>query len=291
MKITNKNNLPEPMLNFVQQDGYKSTMDTIRVTELLKGVREVWLTKRHYDELEQDVSEMIWMMFGTALHSILEASEEEGHQIKEARLSEKIGDLTLSGGFDLYDGKKKKVIDYKTCSVWKVIYGDLDDWKKQTAIYSWLLTKAGFEVTGTQIVALMKDHSIGKARWDAAYPSHPVQVFEFPYTDREAAEIETFIMAKMQEFAETKDLPDDELPVCSDDERWYSGDKYAVMKGKNKRALRVLDTEKEAEQWMESNEDKGGTHIEHRKGENRKCLDYCGVADFCSFYHKEVKNG
>lgn len=291
MKITNKNNLPEPMLNFVQQDGYKPSMDTIRVTELLKGVREVWLTKRHYDELEQDVSDMIWMMFGTALHSILEASEEEGHQIKEARLSEKIGDLTLSGGFDLYDGKKKKVIDYKTCSVWKVIYGDLDDWRKQSAIYSWLLTKAGFEVIGTQIVALMKDHSVGKARWDASYPPHPVQVFEFPYTYKEAGDIEAFIISKMQEFADTKDLSENELPVCSDEERWYSGDKYAVMKGKNKRALRVLDTEKEAEQWMESNEDKGGTHIEHRKGENRKCLDYCGVADFCSFYHKEVKNG
>lgn len=278
------------MLNFVQQDGYKPDMDTIRVTELLKGVREVWLTKRHNDELEQDVSDMIWMMFGTALHSILEASEEEGHQIKEARLSEKIGDLTLSGGFDLYDGKKKKVIDYKTCSVWKVIYGDLDDWRKQSAIYSWLLTKAGFEVTGTQIVALMKDHSIGKARREASYPPLPVQTFEFPYTSKEAEEIDAFIKNKMSEIADYKDTPDDELPICSDEERWYSGTKYAVKKGKNKTALRVLDSMEEAEQWMQDNEHRGGTDVEVRLGENRKCLDYCSAREFCNYYHEVVKN-
>lgn len=290
MKITNKNKLPEPMFQFVLNSSKKPSMDVIRATELLKGVREIWLTKRHYDDIEVDVSEMVWAMFGTALHKILEESEEKSYQIKEARLSEKVGDLTLSGGFDLYDGKRKIVKDYKTCSVWKILYDDMKDWKKQTAIYSWLLTKAGFDVVGAEIIALMKDHSIGKARREASYPPLPVQTFEFPYTNKEAEEIDAFIKNKMSEIADYKDTPDDELPICSDEERWYSGTKYAVKKGKNKTALRVLDSMEEAEQWMQDNEHRGGTDVEVRLGENRKCLDYCSAREFCNYYHEVVKN-
>lgn len=289
MKITNKNNLPEPMVNFITQRGFEPKENTIRVTHLLQGIREVWLSRRHYDEIVVDVSDMIWAMFGTALHKILEESEEKSYQIKEARLSEKVGGLTLSGAFDLYDGKTKQVVDYKTCSVWKVIFGDIENWKQQIYVYSWLLIKAGFEVKGGKVIALMKDHSIGKARREASYPPHPVQVFSFAYTEKEHTETEKFIREKMLEFERYKETPDDELPVCTEEERWYSGTKYAVKKGKNKTALRVLDSMEEAEQWMQDNEQRGGTHVEVRIGENRKCLDYCSAREFCSFYKSLVE--
>lgn len=83
------------------------------MTDLNKGIREIWLYKRHYNELEQDVSEMIWLMFGTAFHDVVDQAEEKDHQIKETRLEERIGNLILSGKFDLYDAKRKIVTDYK----------------------------------------------------------------------------------------------------------------------------------------------------------------------------------
>lgn len=289
MKITNKKNLPAPMLNFIKNDLQEPSDNVVRVTDLNKGIREHWLYKRHWHELEQDVSDMVWLMFGTAVHSVVDQAEERSHQIKETRLEERIGDLILSGQFDLYDAKRKIVTDYKTCSVWKFMFDDFSDWERQTSVYCWLLRKAGFEVEGAEIVALMKDHSKSKARTERDYPDLPVQTVKFPYTDQIHEETEEFIFARMKAIQTARDLADDELPLCTEDERWYSGDKYAVMKNKNVRALRVLDSEEEAEKWMEENSHKGGTHIEHRKGVSRKCQDYCSVCEFCDYYKNEVE--
>ena len=99
MKITNKKNLPEPMLNYVKSDLQEPRDNVVRVTDLNKGVREILLNKRHYSDIEQDVSDMIWLFFGTALHSVVDAAEEQSHQIKETRLEEQIGNLILSGKF------------------------------------------------------------------------------------------------------------------------------------------------------------------------------------------------
>jgi len=289
MKITNKKNLPEPMLNYVKSDLQEPRDNVVRVTDLNKGVREILLNKRHYSDIEQDVSDMIWLFFGTALHSVVDAAEEQSHQIKETRLEEQIGNLILSGKFDLYDAKRKLVIDYKTCSVWKFMFNDFSDWERQTSLYCWLLRKAGFEVEGAEIIALMKDHSKSKARNEAQYPDLPVQTIHFDYDDQKHQETEEYILTRMAEIEAAIDLPDEDLPLCTVDERWYSGDQYAVMKGTNKRALRVLDTEEEAEQWMQENEGRGGTHIEYRPGVSRKCLDYCQVCEFCDYYLENVK--
>ena len=38
--------------------------------------------------------------------------------------------------------------------------------------------------------------------------------------------------------------PDDELPICTPEERFNNGDKFAVMAKGHKRALRVLDNQR-----------------------------------------------
>lgn len=289
MIITNEKHLPEPMFNFVKNDMQAPKADVIRVTDLNKGIREIVLHKRHYKELKQDVADMIWLLFGTAFHSVVDNAEEKSYQIKETRLEEKIGNLILSGKFDLYDAKRKLVIDYKTCSVWKFMFKDFSDWERQTSIYCWLLRKAGFEVEGAEIIALMKDHSKSKARNESGYPNLPTETIHFDYDDQKHKETEAFIYLKMTEIESALQLPDNELPLCTKEERWHSGDQYAVMKGKNKRALRVLNSQEEAEQWMIDNESKGGTSIEFRKGLSRKCIDYCPVCEFCEYYKNEVE--
>ena len=285
MIITNKLGLPQSFVEMAKSD-FTAEPKTYRVTSLLKGIRETILEKRHFNEIEQDVSDMIWLLFGTAVHGILEKQQEQGHEIKESRVSINFGEYTLSGQFDLYNAKEKKITDYKTCSVWKVMYGDYSDWRRQLLIYAYMMRQIGFEVNSGEIVAIMKDHSKRDAKYKADYPKLPVQVIKFEFTLEDFAEIESWLIDKFDEIRRCEQLPDDELPLCTPEERYNSGDKYAVMKKGRKTALRVLDSMEEAEKWMEDN---GGDEIEVRPGEDKKCIDYCSVCEFCNYYKEKVK--
>lgn len=287
MIITNKYNLPEPFINAISKDEQPPRPGIVRVTSLLKGVREVILEQRHWDEVERDASDMAWLLFGRAVHSIIEQEEEEAHQLKETRLTEQVGGLALSGQFDLYDAKRKMIIDYKTCSVWKFAFGDFEDWRKQTLTYAWLLRKAGFPVVGAQIVAFIKDHSKSKAQFDAQYPQAPVQTVTFAFSDTDFKQIEEFIVERMAEIEASLELPDADLPLCTPEERWNSGDKFAVMKGTNKRASRVYDTQEEAEEHVER---EGKPYwVEARPGTDKKCAEYCSVNAFCPYWQEKQK--
>ena len=175
--------------------------------------------------------------------------------------------------------------DYKTASVWKIIFRNYDDWRRQLLIYAYMMRSIGFDVRNGEIVALLKDHSKRDAKVKPDYPQLPVKRIVFSFNEKDFAEIEAWLISRFAEIAEAEKLPDDELPLCTPEERFNSGDKYAVMKGKNKRALRVLDSMEEAETWMEAN---GGTHIDIRPGEDKKCIDYCSVCEFCSHYRENV---
>ena len=83
-----------------------------------------------------------------------------------------------------------------------------------------------------------------------------------------------------------ENIPDDDLPMCSEEDRWYTGDKFAVMKNGRKTALRVFDNEEEANTYMAEN---GGDYIEQRKGEDRKCKDYCLCCHFCKYWNEHYR--
>ncbi len=287
MIITNKLGLPQPLVDMAQSD-YKYAPNEYRVTSLLKGIRETILERRHHSEIEQDVSDMIWLLFGTAVHNVLENHQEGDQEIKEARLKIPIGGYILSGQFDLYNAETKTITDYKTCSIWKVIYGEYEDWRRQLLIYSYMLQSIGFPVEKAEIIALMKDHSKSQAKIKADYPKQPVRKITFRFSDDDFTEIENWLYAKFEEIAKAEKLPDDELPLCTPEERFNSGDKYAVMKKGRKTALRVLDSREDAENWMATN---GGDYIETRRGEDKKCQDYCSACEFCNYYKEVVANG
>lgn len=287
MKITNNLKLPQPFVDAVDKD-YQYKDKRYSVTTLLKPVREIMLLRRHNDEIECDVSDMIWAIFGTAVHSVLENSTEGKHLLKEKSLEVKIGDYTLSGRSDLYNVHSFTVIDYKVTSVWKYILKEFDDYKKQGAMYVYMLQKLGYKAKKAEFILVLKDWQKSKAKFDKNYPQLPVQKVQFTFTDKDMEEIEKFIFDKFEQIKETEQLEDAKLPLCSAEDRWNSGDKFAVMKNGRKTALRVLDSKKEAEQYKSNN---GGDYIETRKGEDRKCQDYCQCCEFCEHYKKCVKDG
>mgnify|MGYP003298270898 CR=1 FL=1 len=62
-------------------------------------------------------------------------------------------------------------------------------------------------------------------------------------------------------------------------------DKYAVMKNGRKTAIRVFDSEAEANEKLSELK---GDFVEHRPAISRKCSDYCSCCEFCNFYKNNV---
>lgn len=281
MKINNKLNLPRPFVSAVTKE-YEYKDKQYSVTTILKDVREILLTRRHNNEIEQDVADMIWLIFGTAVHKVLEDSKEADTEFKEEHFVEEVQNgYKLSGQADLYNVETKTVTDYKTCSVWKVIHDDWDDYKKQLLMYAWAFKKMGFEVDKGQIVAVIKDYSKTKAKVDNNYPQFPVYKKIFNFAKQDFEEIETYIKEKFTEIAKYENVPDEKLPICSEEARWNNGDKYAVKKKGNKRALRVYDTLEEAEAHLKQDD---SLELEIRKGEDKKCMEYCSCYQFCKYW-------
>ena len=190
----------------------------------------------------------------------------------------------MSFGLGWFDEKRKNetVYDWKTASTWKVQFNDFSDWDKQGLIYAWLMKQNGLKVKEIKFVALLKDHSKSKARKDFEYPQKPVVVHTVKVTEEALKEIEAFINLKVRQFEVAETLVDEKLTPCTKEERWATDDKWAIMKAGRKTALKVCESEEQAKELMGS---LGGTSIEYRKGESKKCEDYCNCKAFCPFYN------
>ena len=286
MKLTNEMGLPQPFVDAATSD-HEYTPKRYSVTAVLKGTREVILQRRHDGEIEQDVSDLVWAIFGSAVHGILEKSQETESQLKENWLSVDMGDgYELSGIFDLYDDSTGTVTDYKTATAWKVVFGEFDDWKRQTLCYVWMLRQIGFYAKRGENVAMLKDHSKTKAKADHTYPQHPVYCIGWDFSESEIAECGEWLRGRFEEIKLAESMPDEELPMCSEEERWHKADKWAVMNEGRKSAVKLYDSEEEANERAESEGEK--FYVEHRPGDDPKCRDYCAACEFCSHYRELV---
>lgn len=153
--------------------------------------------------------------------------------------------------------------------------------------HAWLVEKVkGKKVIGVQICALIRDWSRREASVKADYPQAPIQVLELPLWPLEKTE--AYIKERIEAHRMSKVQADwgDELPPCSDDDRWVRETKFAVKREGRKTAIRVFDTEQEAKDLAEK--EKG--YVEVRKGEAIRCTgNFCGVAQWCSQYQQSLK--
>ena len=292
MKITNNLNLPNQLVELVNSD-YKPTPKQYSCTTILKPTRQIILERRYTDEIEQDVSDMCWMIFGIAVHSVIENSKELDGQFKEEKLKVDLGkywnDLEgyyLSGRSDMIDLIEKKITDWKTCSAWKIIFKDFEDWRKEMLIYAWAVKDMGFDIDKSEAIAFIKDHNKTKSKIDSNYPKLPIWVEKFKFTEKEFENIKGFIYNKFIELKNNENVVDDKLPLCTDEERWKEKTKYAVKKIKNKTATKLHENYEEAKKHLDNLEKDfpGIYEIEVREGQDKKCLEYCSCCKFCSYW-------
>lgn len=295
MKITNKLNLPD-MLQRAAEKEYTYRDKRYSITSLLDPDRVLMLKRRHNDEIEQDVSECIWMLWGSVVHYALETGIEcrEGEYVEEHLEYTFPSGYTLSG---IIDHVEDYIDDYKTTSVWTVIYGSNNEhWKKQLQMGAYLHYKEhGKWINKGRIIAILKDFNKRDSLTKDNYPKLPVQVINFDLGTPE--EVEEWIVKRFKRIEYLEKLSDLDLPLCSMEERFNTGDKYAVKKKVWKKAFRVFDSLDEARELLIELEQKypGEYEIEERIGEDKKCKDYCSCCQFCPYYlehydleHKEI---
>ena len=284
MKITNCYNLPEAIVQAIKHNWYSGHKEHrfASVTELLKPTKQFILNERHYKEIVQDASDMIWMLLGSAIHKVLEAAEVD-NSISEERLSLTVEDAVITGGFDLY--KDGIVTDFKFTGVWNYTCDSRkEEWEKQLNLYAYLLRQHGFEVKALQIVAIFRDWQKSKSISSPAYPQQ-VETISLKLWDDEA--VLNFLRERISELRSFDELTDDMIPECSPSERWQANDQYAVYKTGANRALRLFDSREEAEAFRDGHKEADQLHIVVRSETPKRCQDYCTVHQFCHFFQQQ----
>lgn len=285
MTTTNKAGLPQAFVNFVSNVRHNRA-GTLSATTLLKGDKEIVLYDRHFDELTQDAADMVWATFGTAFHVVMERQDDEA--FKEEAFEIDVEGWKVTGRVDRYDMEHEILEDWKTASVWKVIYGDFADWKAQGLTYAWLMKQHGLEVKRCRFIACLKDHSKTEAKRKPDYPQQPVYIYQFDVTEADLEATEARIRAKIKSVTEAYKLGDDDIEPCTAEERWETATKHAVMKEGRKTAVKLCETRDEADGFINA-QNTAGLYVQERKGESKKCADYCPCSEFCNFYKEHVK--
>jgi hypothetical protein len=288
MKLTNKYNIPQTFMNVLDRPTYSKGKAHLSVTQLLNSPKIVALTKKFEDEIEQDASDMVWSIFGSAVHNILEHGKDENH-IVEQRIHKNYEGWDISGAIDLqivnYEGIDVK--DYKTTSAWAVMNEKID-WEVQLNIYAGLVEDVKqIPVTSVGIVAIIRDWNRRESTTREGYPEAPIK--ELPIRLWSKEERDQFIANRIAlhsacEFAiET----DGDLPDCTPEEMWEKPTVWAVRKTGNKRAHSLYETEELATQALKDLGDK--YEMEVRKGERTRCTNFCPVNTWCTQYKTYVE--
>ena len=284
MIITNKHNVPETLMTLATRDYYSKGASQYSVTELMSPPRIRRLREKYDEKVTQDVSDMLWQLLGSALHVVMERGITDGY-IMEERLFITVDDVTISGQIDLQKETPEgfEIIDYKFTSAWAVMQ-DKVEWEQQLNVYKWLVESTTHrKVSKLQICALVRDFSRHEKK--EGYPSAPVHMVDIPIWDHEKAT--TYIMERLSLHREAKVNADwgEELPLCSDEERWQRETVFAVKREGRKTAIKLFKSIEEANEL--AIKEKG--YVETRKGEAIRCTsNFCGVAQWCDQYQREL---
>lgn len=270
MKITNRTNLPEAIVNAVENDGYSRGDADISVTSLIGPPRKTALEEQYWDQIEEDASNRIWSLMGQSIHTILERANRKG--IAERRLSITVEGWKVSGGMDLYM-EEGVLVDYKVTSAWSVKGGVKDEWEKQLNVYAEILRENSERVSGLKIVAILRDWSKLEASRDPEYPQS--QVVSFPIEMWDPARAKAYVRERVILHKQARLS----LPLCTPEERWQKPSVWALMKQGQKKAVKLYDNESDARSHASTS---AALYVQHRPGEDVRCRFYCSAFNFCT---------
>lgn len=292
MIFTNKHNLPKPLaqaiVNLSRPRQYQSHV--ISVTELI-GPPLIRQMRNHYnDVVEQDVSKLIYSVLGTAVHSVIHQNDsfynDDKPEYHECQMSLEMFGWKITGQCDFLS--QVELLDFKVTSIFAFLLGAKEEWIAQLNLYRYMAYKnmlCHMDIP-MRIVAILRDWTQYQHDRDPQrVPPCAAMTVDVPSWTVE--ECEQFIASRLTAHQRAQDIGDtdgliDSVELCSPKERWQSKTKYAVYKGTNKRATRVLDTMDEATKFAVEN-NVSPVRFEERPGTPVRCTRYCEFKDFCRF--------
>jgi hypothetical protein len=288
MKITNNFNLPDAIVRLAQKPSYSKGVAHLSVTEMMNSPQISIMRRKYDDQVEVDVSTLVYSMFGTAFHNMLE-KHPGPNDIVEERLYAEFDGWHISGAIDVQTTTEAgiEITDWKTVGVWAV-QNPKPEWEQQLNVYAWLVEHLkAVPVTKLSIVAILKDFSQRESETRANYPKAGVVTIDIPLWSMERRE--EYIRERIHAHSEARFAEETGavLPPCTSEEMWEKETVYALKKDKAVRAKSLHASLEEAEAALE--EAGKGFFIETRPGERTRCKSYCQVSQFCTQYQSYLE--
>ena len=273
-RLTNKYNLPTPLVEALAADPYDAGGADLSVTSIWKPTQLIDLVRRHRAEIEVDASDLIPSALGSAFHTLMERADR--HAIKEKRLFAHIEGKLISGQFDrlILENESATLQDYKVTTVARFSrhsHGADDEWAQQLNTYAFLLRLNGIQVSALQVIVILRNWERYMLMRSLDYPPLMVQVVNLPLWD--PAEAEERIRARVR----THEV----VSPCTPEEMWYKPAKFAVMREGRRSAVRLFDNEAAAQYFISTLKGTASHYIERRPEIYTRCEEYCEAAPFC----------
>ncbi len=291
MKFTNKHRLPEPLVRALSADKYSKGDARISITGLMGSPRVNVLRSKHHADIETDVMDRLWSVFGTTVHNMLEeGSAGLDDYIAEERIDTVLDGWKISGGIDVqhFTDGQVGIRDWKVTGAWAVM-NNKPDWERQLNSYAYLVEKEnGHTVKDIQIGAIIRDWKRFEADRNPDYPRTPVVMVDIPLWGFKAREQYLLSRIALHKEAYRKAEWGEPLPPCTPDEMWEKPTVYAVKKPGSSRAISLHSSKDEALDKAI----KTKNSMETRLGERTKCEGgYCEVSAFCDQFaeYKRLK--
>lgn len=274
MPLTNYHGLPSHFVAAVEHETYVGGGD-ISTTKLIDAPQIRALLTAHGESLpDGDVTDAIPSLLGQSVHAMLERAAKANPMIEvETRMFAEVNGWTLSGQFDVYDRERMALEDYKVTSAWKAD-GDVQ-WERQLNVLAWLARQQpnAREIRQLGVIAIFRDFTRSKIGMPG-YPDAFAKYIPIPLWDSDAADayVRSRIALHQQAMAGTHIL-------CTDEERWATGPRYALHKRGAKRAVKLYENADEA---YGAAGDNPLLYVQSRPGTFRRCESYCPVSTVCN---------
>lgn len=284
MKITNNLGLAQAIVRAVTNDPYNRGKCDFSITELLLPPRIRALRIKHDGEITEDASDRIWSLLGQSIHTILERSNNPDNAISEKRYFAQFGKHTVSAQIDSLELTSSVLRDFKTTTAYKFKSNQPPpaDYIAQLNGQLEILRRNDLNARELEITGILRDWSMREAKADPNYPQFQVARMPIEMWSRE--ETSGFIENRIALHLKAMES----LPLCSEEEKWSTPHKFAIMKGTARRAMKLVDSMPEALDYIHNIP---GTRIEARRGESRRCESYCNVNKFCTTYQQSINQG
>lgn len=306
--------IPDIYCDLIEEGLYKPKDDRLSVTDLMNPPLIKYLKIKHWDKLESKASEYLWMILGSAVHSVFEKSgivkqlkgvvdkinnlptimpddivtnTVELNSILAGHFAEKSIEVTIKGQLirGRIDFRETGIIkDFKITSVWSFLHGIKPEWEAQLNMYDFMSKANKIPVDKLYVDAILRDWAKVNTYRDKSYPKIPFVSLECNrWTDKQQYD---YILKRIAAYnVEPSECSYHGIPTGRTiNEKWERPTTYAVKKPKAKRATRVFDAPEDAAKYMEEHK---GLEIEKRLGECTRCLLYCPVRNVCPFVRKD----